>query len=85
MTQYTNSTTRTKSGTNRWCKGNDKRVVVYDHYDKQDEFISKASQWLRDGSIRYLEDEVFGIENTPAQFCKLMRGENFGKTIVTMQ
>ena len=60
-------------------------VVVYDHYDKQDEFISKASQWLRDGSIQYLEDEVIGIENTPAQFCKLMRGENFGKTIVTMQ
>ena len=48
-------------------------VVVYDHYDKQDEFISKASQWLRDGSIQYLEDEVIGIENTPAQFCKLMR------------
>ena len=60
-------------------------VVVYDHYDKQDEFISTASQWLRDGSIQYIEDEVIGIENTPAQFCKLMRGENFGKTIVTME
>ena len=59
-------------------------VVVYDHYDKQDEFISKASQWLEDGKIKYIEDEAIGIERTPAQFCKLMRGENFGKTIVTM-
>ena len=59
-------------------------VVVYDHYDKQDEFISKANQWLEDGKIKYIEDEAIGIEKTPAQFCKLMRGENFGKTIVTM-
>jgi len=59
-------------------------VVVYDHYDKQDEFISKANQWLEEGKIKYIEDEVIGIEKTPAQFCKLMRGENFGKTIVTM-
>ena len=59
-------------------------VVVYDHYDKQEEFISKANQWLEDGKIKYIEDEAIGIEKTPAQFCKLMRGENFGKTIVTM-
>ena len=59
-------------------------VVVYDHYDKQDEFSSKANQWLEDGKIKYIEDEAIGIEKTPAQFCKLMRGENFGKTIVTM-
>jgi len=59
-------------------------VVVYDHYDKQDEFISKANQWLEDGKIKYIEDEAIGIEKTSAQFCKLMRGENFGKTIVTM-
>ena len=60
-------------------------VVVYDHYDKQDEFISKAGKWIQDGKVKFIEDEVIGIENTPAQFCKLMRGENFGKTIVTMQ
>ena len=59
-------------------------VVVYDHYDKQEEFISKANQWLEDEKIKYIEDEAIGIEKTPAQFCKLMRGENFGKTIVTM-
>ena len=59
-------------------------VVVYDHYDKQEEFILKANQWLEDGKIKYIEDEAIGIEKTPAQFCKLMRGENFGKTIVTM-
>ena len=60
-------------------------VVVYDHYDKQDDFISIASDWLKAGKIDYIEDEVFGLDNAPAQFCKLMRGENFGKTIVTIQ
>jgi len=62
-----------------------KGVVVYDHYDKQDDYISVASQWLKEGKINYIEDEVFGLENAPTQFCKLMRGENFGKTIVTIQ
>jgi len=61
-----------------------KGVVVYDHYDKQQEFITLASQWLKEGKINYIEDEVFGIENTPMHFCSLMRGENFGKTIVTL-
>ena len=37
-------------------------VVVYDHYDKQEEFISKANQWLEDGKIKYIEDEAIGIE-----------------------
>jgi NADPH-dependent curcumin reductase CurA len=61
-----------------------KGVVVYDHYDKQQEFIMLASQWLEEGKINYIEDEVFGIENTPMHFCSLMRGENFGKTIITL-
>jgi NADPH-dependent curcumin reductase CurA len=61
-----------------------KGVVVYDHYDKQQEFITLASQWLEEGKINYIEDEVFGIENTPTHFCSLMRGENFGKTIITL-
>ena len=61
-----------------------KGVVVYDHYDKQQEFITLASQWLEEGKINYREDEVFGIENTPMHFCSLMRGENFGKTIITL-
>ena len=61
-----------------------KGVVVYDHYDKQQEFITLASQWLKEGKINYIEDEVFGIENTPMHFCSLMRGENFGKTIITL-
>ena len=61
-----------------------KGVVVYDHYDKQQEFITLASQWLKEGKINYIEDEVFGIENTPMHFCSLMRGENFGKTIITI-
>lgn len=60
-------------------------VVVYDHYDKQEDFISLATEWLKEGKINYIEDEVFGLEQAPGHFCKLMRGENHGKTIVTME
>ncbi len=62
-----------------------KGVVVYDHYDKQEDFISLATVWLKEGRINYIEDEVFGLEQAPSHFCKLMRGENHGKTIVTME
>ena len=62
-----------------------KGVVVYDHYDKQEDFISLATGWLKEGKINFIEDEVFGLEQTPSHFCKLMRGENHGKTIVTME
>ena len=56
--------------------------VVYDFEHMRDAFIKDAIQWYEDGLLSYSEDLVFGIENTPKHFIKLMKGENFGKTIV---
>ena len=56
--------------------------VVYDFEHMRDSFIRDAIGWYEDGLLNYSEDLVFGIENTPNHFIKLMKGENFGKTIV---
>jgi NADPH-dependent curcumin reductase len=45
-------------------------------------FLTEASQWIRDGSLRYREDIVDGLENAPAAFLGMLRGENFGKLII---
>ncbi len=57
-------------------------LVVYDHEDLRAEFEQQAGRWLEQGKIRYKEDLVEGLEAAPGLFCRLMRGENFGKAIV---
>ena len=57
-------------------------LVVYDHEDLRPEFERQVSQWLQHGEISYREDCVDGLAAAPGLFCRLMRGENFGKAIV---
>lgn len=56
--------------------------VVYDFEHMRESFVKDAVDWYEKGLLNYTEDLVFGIEKTPAHFIKLMKGENFGKTIV---
>ncbi len=62
-----------------------KGLVVYDFEDRRGEFVDLVAPWVADGSVKFKEDRVDGIENTPEQFCKLARGENFGKTLVVLE
>lgn len=57
-------------------------LVVYDHYDRQDEFLAEATSWYREGRIRAREDVTEGLAHAPEAFCRLMRGENVGKALV---
>ncbi len=57
-------------------------LIVYDFENLRDEFEDRAAAWYAAGRINYLEDVAVGIQQAPAQFAKLMRGENFGKTLV---
>lgn len=57
-------------------------LVVYDHEDLRPEFEQRVSRWLKQGDIKYQEDRVDGLAAAPGLFCRLMRGENFGKAIV---
>jgi len=59
-------------------------LVVYDHVHRQADFVSDVLDWLADGSIAYKEDIAEGLAQAPESFCRLMRGNNFGKTIIKL-
>ena len=56
--------------------------VIYDHMHKFDAFLPRMAERLQSGAVRYFEDIVAGIENTPAAFIGMMRGDNIGKRLV---
>ena len=40
--------------------------------------------WMRDGKLKYRETIAEGIDNAPAAFIGMLKGENFGKQIVRL-
>jgi NADPH-dependent curcumin reductase CurA len=48
----------------------------------EDEFLARATPWVRDGSLKYLEHIVDGLENAPEAFIGMLDGKNFGKLII---
>lgn len=48
------------------------------------EFAAKMSAWLADGSVRYDETVVDGLENAPKAFMDLLEGANTGKMLVRL-
>jgi NADPH-dependent curcumin reductase CurA len=57
--------------------------IQTDHADAlEDEFLARATPWVRDGSLKYREHIVDGLENAPAAFIGMLDGANFGKLII---
>jgi NADPH-dependent curcumin reductase CurA len=56
--------------------------IVSDHDDRYAAFHAEVAPWVRDGSVRYRETVADGIENVPAAFAGLFRGDNVGKMLV---
>ncbi|MEM7123910.1 MAG: NADP-dependent oxidoreductase [Pseudomonadota bacterium] len=57
-------------------------LLVFDWRDRYDEGLKRLTRWVQDGSIKYREDIVDGLENAPSAFAGLMEGKNFGKQLV---
>ena len=56
--------------------------IISDHYDRLQAFLAEMAPWVRDGSVRYRETVVEGIERAPEAFIGLLAGENVGKMLV---
>ncbi len=61
-----------------------KGLVVYDFEAQRSEFVAQLQPLVERGAIKILEDCASGIESAGQQFCRLMRGENFGKALVEL-
>ena len=56
--------------------------IVFDHRDREADFLRDVSGWLRAGQVRYREDIVEGIDRAVGAFRGLLEGGNFGKLLV---
>ncbi|MDW3849137.1 NADP-dependent oxidoreductase [Micromonospora sp. BRA006-A] len=58
--------------------------LVGDHGHLREQFVQEVAGWLREGRLSYDETIVDGIEQAPAAFLGLLRGENLGKMLVRL-
>ena len=56
--------------------------LISDHVDRFPGYVATASEWVREGRLRYRETVIDGIENAPAAFLGALRGESIGKMLV---
>ncbi len=56
--------------------------LVSDYAPRFGEALPRLVRWLAEGRIAHTEDVVEGIENAPAAFLGMLRGENRGKQLV---
>jgi NADPH-dependent curcumin reductase CurA len=59
-------------------------MLVRDHAELQQQFVSEVSAWIRSGELQYRETVVDGIDNALDAFLGLLKGENTGKMVVRL-
>ncbi|MBI0535312.1 NADP-dependent oxidoreductase [Roseomonas sp. KE2513] len=56
--------------------------IVSDHPRAFTDWRRIGGAWVQDGSLRYREDVVQGLERAPEAFMGLLAGKNFGKLVI---
>ena len=59
--------------------------LVNDYAHRFPEGLRRLGGWLAEGKLRYREDVTDGLENAPAAFMGMLRGENRGKALVRIR
>lgn len=57
-------------------------MIVSDKPERFGEWRKLATPWVMDGSLRYREDVVDGLERAPDALAGILGGKNFGKLLV---
>ncbi len=58
--------------------------IILDHGDRFKDMIAEVGGWLASGKLVAEETIVDGLDNAPAAFLGMMRGENTGKMVVRL-
>ena len=56
--------------------------LVSDYAARFPEGLEHLTKWVRDGSLKYRESIVEGLENAPKAFIGMLQGQNIGKQLV---
>jgi NADPH-dependent curcumin reductase CurA len=56
--------------------------LVNDYAHRFEEAATRLFRWVADGKLHWREDVTEGLENAPAAFMGMLRGENRGKALV---
>lgn len=59
--------------------------LVFQFAGKHEEALRRLAAWVQDGTLKYREDVVEGIENSPQAFIGLLAGANFGKLVIKVR
>jgi len=59
--------------------------VIFDHAQHYAAARRDLAQWLRAGSLRYLEDVLEGLDKAPDAIAGLYRGDNLGKRLIRVR
>lgn len=60
--------------------------IVFDDFGHlYQEFATQMRRWVKEGKIQYKEEMIQGLEQAPAAFVGLLRGEAFGKRIIDLR
>ena len=57
-------------------------LIVFDKPERYTEWRSLAAPWILDGSFKYRETVIDGLENAPEALAMVLSGGNFGKMVV---
>jgi len=59
--------------------------IVFDDFGYlYPEFAKQMGDWVTQGKIKYREEMITGLDQAPAAFVGLLKGEAFGKRVVKL-